>query len=110
MKRGECRCCLPGTTVYEDCVVELEWVGSQGFLETGTLSIMTVDKAHTRAQLSLGEVVCITNCSEPACPRLAVHTIHSTSTGTTPLRLQFSGDLDLDDWMANLTSGKSELF
>lgn len=53
VKSGECRCCLPGTATYDDCIVELEWVGSQtGCLEAGTLSILTVDKAHTRVTLT----------------------------------------------------------
>lgn len=52
VKSGECRCCLPGTVSYDDCVVELEWVGSQtGSLEAGTLSILTIDKAHTRVSV-----------------------------------------------------------
>lgn len=59
--------------------------------------------------MSLGEVVSVTNCSEPGCPRLAVHTLRSAATHTVPLRLQFSGDTDLNDWLANLTSGKSAL-
>lgn len=59
--------------------------------------------------MSLGEVVIVTNCSEPGCPRLAVHTLRSAATHTVPLRLQFSGDTDLNDWLANLTSGKSAL-
>ncbi|XP_054281317.1 tectonin beta-propeller repeat-containing protein-like [Macrosteles quadrilineatus] len=93
VKSGECRCCLPGTVTYDDCVVELEWIGSQaGSLEAGTLSILTVDKAHTRTQLSLGEVVCVANCSEPGCSRVAVHTLRSAATQTTLLKLHFSGD------------------
>ncbi|XP_046681571.1 tectonin beta-propeller repeat-containing protein-like [Homalodisca vitripennis] len=105
VKTGECRCCLPGTAVYDDCILELEWVGSQaGCLDSGTLSVLTIDKAHTRAQLSLGEVVCVSSCSEPGNPRLAVHTLRSAATRTAPLRLQFCGDVDHDDWLANLTS------
>lgn len=55
--------------------------------------------------MALSEITAVIDVSEPGCPRLAIHTVHSTVTNTFPLRLQFSGDIDLDDWTANLTSG-----
>lgn len=45
-------------------------------------------------------------CSEPGNPRIAVHIPRLSKK---PLRLQFSGDTDMEDWMANLTSGKYDI-
>lgn len=56
-------------------------------------------------QFSLSEITCVVCCSEPSKPRIAVHTPKLTK-GSSPLKLQFSGDTDMEDWMANLTSGK----
>lgn len=56
-----------------------------------------------QSQFSLSEVTCVVCCSEPGNPRLAVH---APRLAKQPLRLQFSGDTDMEDWMANLTSGK----
>jgi hypothetical protein len=56
-------------------------------------------------QFSLSEITCVVCCSEPSKPRIAIHTPKLTK-GSSPLKLQFSGDTDMEDWMANLTSGK----
>lgn len=58
-----------------------------------------------QSQLSICDITAVMNCSEPGSPRIAVHSVLSTSSGVTPLRIHFSGDVDLDDWMGNLTSG-----
>lgn len=57
-------------------------------------------------QFSLSEITCVVCCSEPSKPRIAIHTPKLTK-GSSPLKLQFSGDTDMEDWMANLTSGIS---
>lgn len=56
-------------------------------------------------QFSLSEITCVICCSEPSKPRIAIHTPKLTK-GSSPFKLQFSGDTDMEDWMANLTSGK----
>jgi len=56
-------------------------------------------------QFSLSEITCVICCSEPSKPRIAIHTPKLTK-GSLPFKLQFSGDTDMEDWMANLTSGK----
>nr|CAD7402194.1 unnamed protein product [Timema cristinae] len=109
VKTGKARCLLKDTTnQYEDCTLELEWVGCEkGSLDSGTLTITSPDKTHTKMQFSLSEITCVVCCSEPAHPRIAIHTPKLTR-GSTPLKLEFSGDLDMEDWMANLTSGNKE--
>lgn len=59
-------------------------------------------------QFSLSEITCVVCCSEPSKPRIAIHTPKLTK-GSSPCKLQFSGDTDMEDWMANLTSGKKLL-
>jgi len=56
-------------------------------------------------QFSLSEITCVICCSEPSKPRIAIHTPKLTK-GSSPFKLQFSGYTDMEDWMANLTSGK----
>ena len=49
MKSGKARCQLKDSDQYEDCMLELEWVGSEkGSLDSGTLSILSLDKKHTK--------------------------------------------------------------
>ncbi|XP_075220650.1 tectonin beta-propeller repeat-containing peroxin 23 isoform X2 [Lycorma delicatula] len=105
VKNGECRCALPGSSNIEDCALELEWTSTEsGSVQSGTLTVLSIDSKRTLSQLSVCEITAIMNCSEPGLPRIAVHSVLSTSTGVTPLRLYFSGDIDMDDWMGNLTA------
>lgn len=55
-----------------------------------------------QTQFCLSEVTCVVCCSEPGNPRLAIHTPNLSQQ---PLKLQFAGDTDMEEWMANLTSG-----
>lgn len=82
----------------ELCTLELEWIGS----ESGTLSVLSLDQTHTKLQLSVSEITCVASCSEPGLPCIAIHTSRlRPSKG--PLKLQFSAETDMEDWMANLT-------
>lgn len=48
VKNGDARCKLKGSNVYEDCVIELEWISSDsGTLDAGTLTILNSDGATT---------------------------------------------------------------
>ncbi|KAJ9585855.1 hypothetical protein L9F63_020497, partial [Diploptera punctata] len=111
VKTGKARCQLKDSSQqFEDCMLELEWVGSdKGSLDSGTLSILSLDKKHTKMQFSLSEITCVVCCSEPSKPRIAIHTPKLTK-GSSPLKLQFSGDTDMEDWMANLTSVCCQMF
>ncbi|XP_058805378.1 tectonin beta-propeller repeat-containing protein isoform X2 [Phymastichus coffea] len=103
VKNGEAKCKLKGSLTYDDCVVELEWISSDSeTFGSGTLTILNPDGVTTLVQFSISEVVCVVNCSEPGCPRLAIHTPRLTNNKIP--RLQFSSDAELEDWMANLTS------
>uniref|UniRef100_A0ABD2WY66 Galectin domain-containing protein n=1 Tax=Trichogramma kaykai TaxID=54128 RepID=A0ABD2WY66_9HYME len=103
VKNGEAKCKLKGTSLFEDCIVELEWISSDaGTLDFGTLTILNTDGVTTMVQFSISEVVCIVCCSEPGLPRLAIYTPRLNNCKT--LRLQFSSDTELEDWMAHLTS------
>ncbi|RZF34504.1 hypothetical protein LSTR_LSTR011746 [Laodelphax striatellus] len=105
VKSIECKVSLPGSCNVEECVLELEWTSNEANeIESGTLSVISIDLKHTKSQLSIREVTAIMNASEPGSPRLAVHTIRSTTSKVSPLKLHFSGDSELDDWTANLTS------
>ena len=50
MKTGKARCQLKDSDQqFEGCILELEWVGSEkGSLDSGTLSILSLDKKHTK--------------------------------------------------------------
>lgn len=82
----------------ELCSLELEWIGS----ESGTLSVLNLDQTQTKLQLSVSEITCVASCSEPGVPCIAIHTSRlRPSKG--PLKLQFSTETEMEDWMANLT-------
>ncbi|XP_049762873.1 tectonin beta-propeller repeat-containing protein [Schistocerca cancellata] len=104
VKTGDARCMLKETNYQlEDCVLELEWIGGDlGTLESGTFTIMSPEKNQTKIQFSLSEITCIACCSEPAQPRIVIHTPGLTKS-LAVVKLQFCGDTDMEDWMANLT-------
>lgn len=92
---------------FEDCLVELEWL-STASLGSGTLTILNVDGVTTKLQISLSEITCVMCCSEPASPRIALYATR-LSTANTPLKLQFSSDDEMEDWLSHLTSVCCEL-
>lgn len=103
VKTGEARAQKPGG-VFEDCLIELEWVSSAGLgLDSGTLTILNPDAVTTKMQFSLSEITCIQCCSEPGSPRIAIHAPRLPA-GSSPLKLQFSGDTEMEDWISHLTS------
>uniref|UniRef100_A0A182YKR0 Uncharacterized protein n=1 Tax=Anopheles stephensi TaxID=30069 RepID=A0A182YKR0_ANOST len=103
VKSGEARCAKSGHP-FEDCLIELEWVNNQGTgPDSGTLTVLNSDGITTKMQFSLSEITCIMCCSEPGSPRLAIHAPRLPP-GSSPLKLQFSGDTDLEDWISHLTS------
>ncbi|CRK95669.1 CLUMA_CG009127, isoform A [Clunio marinus] len=74
-----------------------------GGMDTGTFTVLNSDGVSTKMQFSLSEITCVMTCSEPGHPRLAIHAPR-LPVGLSPLRLQFSGDSDLEDWLSHLTS------
>lgn len=53
MKNGEAKCKLKGSSTYEDCIVELEWISSDsGSLDSGTLTILNPDGATTLVSIA----------------------------------------------------------
>lgn len=42
-------------------------------------------------------------CSEPGSARLAIHAPRLPQ-GSSPIKIQFNGDTDLEDWLSHLTS------
>ncbi|KDR11313.1 tectonin beta-propeller repeat-containing protein isoform X6 [Zootermopsis nevadensis] len=111
VKSGKAWCQLKNSNhQFEDCMLELEWVGSdRGRLDSGTLSVLSLDKKHTKMQFSLSEITCVVCCSEPSKPRIAIHTPKLTK-DFSPIKLQFIGETDMEDWMANLTSVCCQMF
>lgn len=93
---------------YEDCLIELEWVSSASGMDCGTLTILNSDGVTTKMQILLNEITCVMTCSEPGHPRLAIYSPRLPAT-MTPLKLQFSGDQDLEDWLSHLSSVTAKL-
>ncbi|KAF4519185.1 hypothetical protein B566_EDAN008248 [Ephemera danica] len=74
VQSGKAKVMLPRGSCYEECVIELEWVNSTGGLESsGTLSILSPDKAKTKTQLNLSELAIAMVTSEPGLPRLSLY-------------------------------------
>lgn len=55
-------------------------------------------------QFPVSEIVCVACCSEPGNQRLAIYTPRLSRSKI--LRLQFTGDTEMEDWLEHLTSGK----
>jgi tectonin beta-propeller repeat-containing protein 1 len=103
IKSGEARLIRYNKT-FEDCRIELEWVSSaQKSLDCGTFSVLNSDGVSTKIQFLLNEITCVMTCSEPGYPRIAIFSPRLTSI-MSPLKLQFSCDSDLEDWLSHLTS------
>lgn len=103
VKSGEVRASRVNGT-FEDCLIELEWVSSgNGEGDSGTLTILNSDGVTTKMQLPLSEITSVMTCSEPGQPRIAIHAPR-LPLGSSPIKLQFSGDTDLEDWLSHLTS------
>lgn len=93
---------------YEDCLIELEWVTSKADMDCGTLTVLNSDGISTKMQFLLNEITCIMTCSEPGHPRLAIFSPRVPAS-MSPLKLQFSGDSDLEDWLSHLSSVTARL-
>lgn len=106
---------------FEDCLIELEWISVGNGMDSGTLTILNSDGVTTKMQFPLNQITCVMCCSEPGLlffkknkffvlisntlghPRFAIHAPR-LPIGSSPLRLQFSGDSDMEDWLAHLAS------
>jgi tectonin beta-propeller repeat-containing protein 1 len=93
---------------YEDCLIELEWVSSSSGMDCGTFTVLNSDGVSTKMQFLLNEITCVMTCSEPGHPRLAIYSPRLPAT-MSPLKLQFPGDTDLEDWLSHLSSVTSRL-
>lgn len=93
--------------IFEDCLIELEWLTS-ATTGSGTLTILNLDGVSTKMQLSLNEITCVICCSEPGNPRLALYTPR-LSVESSPLKLQFANDDEMEDWLSHLTTVCCEL-
>lgn len=103
VKSGEVKAAKPFEP-FEECLIELEWVSSSGpDQDSGTLTILNPDGVTTKMQFSLSEITCVLACSEPGLPRLAIHAPRLPN-GSSPLKIQFTGDTDMEDWLSHLTS------
>ncbi|XP_033340443.1 tectonin beta-propeller repeat-containing peroxin 23 isoform X2 [Megalopta genalis] len=103
VKNGDAKCKVKGSTTYEDCIIELEWISSDsGSLDSGTITILNANGATTIVQFPISEIMCAVCCSEPGSPRIAIHTPRLARLKV--LRLQFFSDTDMEDWLNHLTS------
>ena len=93
---------------WENCSLELEQTGTQGGeVEFGTLSIFgTKDK--NKEHLSLSEItgICRSGISDKT---LAIHTPARTFL-LMPLLIKFNGDLEMEEWQADITAGRTTTF
>lgn len=130
VKSAEARFQNPATLEYEDCHIELEWVNSSGNIpenygstptndhsnqgsgddynptnqnDSGTFTVLHPDGVTTKIQFSLSAITCVQCCSEPGLPRIAVHALNLPN-NSSPVRLQFASDQEMDDWLSHLTS------
>ena len=106
VRKGSARVCFAGTASsgrWENCSLELEQTGTQrGEVEFGTLSIFGT-KDRNKEHLSLSEITCV--CRTGSEKTLAIHT-PARSFLLMPLLLKFSGDLELEEWQADITAGR----
>lgn len=107
IKSGEVRMVRFNGT-YEDCLIELEWVSSKAGMDCGTLTVLNSDGVSTKMQFLLNEITCIMTSSEPGHPRLAIYSPRLPTT-MCPLKLQFAGDTELEDWLSHLSSVTARL-
>lgn len=117
IKSAEARYQRPSSLEFEDCLIELEWVSgssastptslnptTQKDSDSGTFTVLNPDGVTTKIQFSLSAITCIMCCSEPASPRLAIHVTTLVSSNCSPVRLLFSSDAEMEDWLSHLTS------
>lgn len=90
---------------FDECLIELEWLSSSG---SGTLTILNTDGVTTKLQISLSDITCIICCSEPAHPRIALYAPRLTP-NTAPIKLQFTNDSEMEEWLSHLTTVSCEL-
>ncbi|EDW69940.1 tectonin beta-propeller repeat-containing protein [Drosophila virilis] len=97
---------------YDDCVIELEWVsgncGDSTENDSGTFTVLSPDGAATKIQFALSDITCVQCCSEPGAPRLAIHAMH-LRVNCSPVKLQFTSDADMEDWLSHLSSVCSQI-
>lgn len=105
VKSGEAKM-AEGGSAFADCLVELEWLTSASKTGSGTLTILNPDSVTMKLQLPLSEIVCAACCSEPNNPQLAIYTARRSAL---PIRLQFSSENELEDWLSDLSSSCFEL-
>lgn len=107
-KSGEAKVAKLGHP-FEECLIQLEWISSSAAgLDSGTLTILNADGASTKMQFSLSEISCVMCSSEPGNPRITIH-LPRLPSGSSPIRLQFNGDSDMEDWLSHLSSVCCEL-
>lgn len=81
-----------------DGMMEKNWLNS------GTLTVLHPDRVTTKIQFSLSAITCVQCCSEPGLPRLAIHANLRIPNNSSPVRLQFASDSEMEDWLSHLTS------
>ena len=104
VRKGTARVLFGGPgSKWENCSVELEQTGTKGGeVEFGTLSIFG-SKDKNKEHLSLSEITCV--CRHTGDKTLAIHT-PARAFLLMPLLLKFPGDLELEEWQADITAGK----
>lgn len=105
VKSGEAKI-AEGINPYSDCLIELEWLKSMTKSGSGTLTILNPDSVTMKMQLPLSEIVCVAGCSEPNNPQVAIYTARKNSL---PIKLQFSSENELEDWISDLSTSCFEL-
>lgn len=85
VKSGQCKMLLSGKTSFKDCIIELEWIsGENDNLDCGTLTLSSLSKDESWAQINMRDVTAVISCSVPKNPRLGLY-----SNSRAPLKLQF---------------------
>ena len=104
IRKGSARVLFGGQgSKWENCTIELEQTGTQGGeVEFGTLSIFG-SKDKNKEHLSLSEITCVCRAQQGD-KTLAIHT-PARAFLLMPLLLKFPGDLELEEWQADITAG-----
>uniref|UniRef100_T1GIE5 Galectin domain-containing protein n=1 Tax=Megaselia scalaris TaxID=36166 RepID=T1GIE5_MEGSC len=76
--------------------------------DTGTFTVLNPDGVTTKIQFSLSEITCVQCCSEAGSPRIALHA-PKLKNGCSPIKLQFSGDSEMEDWISHFNSVCSQI-
>lgn len=107
VKSLEAKIAKYGSDLFDACILELEFLTLTDSC-SGTLTVLNMDGVTAKMQLSLSDIMCVMNCSEPGTPRIGLYAPRLPS-DVSPIKLQFPNHSEMEDWLNHLTSVCCEL-